>query len=211
MFVSQGFSEADVLDAVVLALDGLKERVRSVEGPTDGVDLMAEKLVHEDFAFSQVSGDQEEAAGGEDSSQFSERPAEFIPSQMLDRIEGDGTGERSRCEGEGAHVPTHRARTKTGSGQPHHRNGQIDTEDAGVSIRQVPTYLSGTATDVENPSTVFDPNHQGIERCPVNGQPIEVIREGVGVLSGHGAVGGADDVGTERLHRESFPWDSTLR
>ena len=211
MFVSQRIPEPDVLDVVVISLDGLKEFVRSVEGSTDGVDPMAEKLVHEDVAFSQVSGDQEESATDDDSPQFSQRPAEFIPSQMLDRVEGDGTGERARCEGEVAHVPTHRAQTKTGSSQPHHRNGQVDTEDVGVSIRQVSTHLPWTATDVENPPTPSDPTHEGVERRPVNGQPIEVGREGLGVLTGHGAIGGADDVRTERLHCESFPWDSVAR
>ena len=194
-----------------MSLDSLTKLVRSAKSPTDRVDLMAQELVHEDFAFSQMGGNQEKAVTGEDSPQFSERSAEFISSQMLDRVEGDGTGERSGCEGQVADVPAHCARAKTGGSQPDHRNGQINTEDLGPSIRQVSTYLSWTATDVEHVPTSFDPSHEGVERCPVNGQPIEVARKGLGVLMGNGAIGGSDDVRTERLHRESFPWDSTLR
>ena len=206
--MSQRIAESDVLDAVVMSLDGRKEFARPVEGPADGVDLIAQKLVHEDFAFSQMSGDQEKAVRGEDSPQFTEGRSELIPPQVLDRVEGDGAGEGSRREGERAHVPTHRAQTKTGSSHPDHRNGQVDTEDSGLSIRQVSTHLSWTATDVKDPPTGFDANHEGIERRPVNGQPIEVTREGLGVLMGHGAIGGANNVRTEGLHRESFPWVS---
>ena len=76
------------------------------------------------------------------------------------------------------------------------------------SIRQVSTHLTWTATDVENPPTIFEPSDEGIERCPINGQPSEVAREGLSVLLGHGAIGGSDNVRTEWLHVESFPWDS---
>ena len=105
-------AESDVFDGVAMSLDGLKKSLRFIQGPTDGVDLMTEKLVHEDFALSQMSGDQEEAVRDEDSPQFSQRSAELIPSQVLDGVEGDGTGERSRCEREVAHVPTHRPETR---------------------------------------------------------------------------------------------------